>query len=181
MSNNNPCKKLVVVLGAHRSGTSAITRALTTMGVELGDTLLMPMQGVNEKGFFEDIDFMSLNEELLRVCGRTWFSLEPIQQSEVDLLCNRGYLQKAIQLLREKVSKHQFFGLKDPRTAKLLPFWSRVFSLCDLHIQYILVFRHPSHSQLSFTLAVHRSLCSVLNSFTIFSRLPTFCYVQKIN
>lgn len=35
------------------------------MGVELGDTPLMPMQGVNEKGFFEDIDFMSLNSKLL--------------------------------------------------------------------------------------------------------------------
>ena len=39
MSNINPYQKLVVVLGMHRSGTSAITRALTTMGVELGETL----------------------------------------------------------------------------------------------------------------------------------------------
>ena len=152
MSNINPCKKLVVVLGMHRSGTSAITRALTTMGVELGDSLMTPMQSVNDKGFFEDIDFMSLNEELLQACGRSWFSLEPIQLSEATLLCNRGYLQKAIQLLTKKVSTHQFFGLKDPRTAKLLPFWSRVFSLCDLHVQYLLVFRHPMSVQQSLKL-----------------------------
>ncbi len=152
MSNNNPCQKLVVVLGMHRSGTSAITHALTTMGVELGDTLLIPMQSVNEKGFFEDIDFTSLNEELLRACGRTWFSLEPLQSSEADFLCNRGYLQKAIQLLRKKVSTHQFFGLKDPRTAKLLPFWSRVFSLCDLDVRYLLVLRHPMSVQQSLKL-----------------------------
>ncbi len=152
MSNNNPCQKLVVVLGMHRSGTSTITHALTTMGVELGDTLLIPMQSVNEKGFFEDIDFTSLNEELLRACGRTWFSLEPLQSSEADFLCNRGYLQKAIQLLRKKVSTHQFFGLKDPRTAKLLPFWSRVFSLCDLDVRYLLVLRHPMSVQQSLKL-----------------------------
>ena len=133
----------------HRSGTSAITRALTTMGVELGDTLMAPIQSVNDKGFFEDIDFMSLNEELLRACGRTWFSLEPIQPSEADFLCNCGYLQKALQLLSEKVSSHQFFGLKDPRMAKLLPFWSRVLSLCDFNVQYILVFRHPMSVQQS--------------------------------
>ena len=152
MSNNNPCQKLVVVLGMHRSGTSAITHALTTMGVELGDTLLIPMQSVNEKGFFEDIDFTSLNEELLRACGRTWFSLEPLQSSDAELLCNSGYLQKAIQLLRKKVSTHQFFGLKDPRTAKLLPFWSRVFSICDLDVQYLLVLRHPMSVQQSLKL-----------------------------
>lgn len=149
MSNIRPNQKLIVVLGMHRSGTSAVTRALTTIGVELGDALLMPMQSVNDKGFFEDIDFVALNEEMLRACGRTWFSLDPIQPTEADFLCNHGYLQKAIELLREKVSAHQFFALKDPRTAKLLPFWSRVFSRCDFHVQYLLVFRHPMGVQQS--------------------------------
>lgn len=32
-------KKIIIVLGMHRSGTSALTRGLSTMGVALGEAL----------------------------------------------------------------------------------------------------------------------------------------------
>ena len=56
--------KLVVVLGMHRSGTSAITRGLEVLGVNLGDNLY-PAAIDNPKGFWEDNDFLGINEELL--------------------------------------------------------------------------------------------------------------------
>lgn len=40
-----PRGKLVVVLGMHRSGTSAITRSLAALGVELGSSLIPGVLG----------------------------------------------------------------------------------------------------------------------------------------
>ena len=48
---NTGKKRLIVVLGMHRSGTSAITRGLQVMGIDLGNNLMPAMEGVNDKGF----------------------------------------------------------------------------------------------------------------------------------
>ena len=49
---------VVVVLGMHRSGTSALTKALELFGIDLG-TDLLPPQDDNPKGFFEDRGLVS--------------------------------------------------------------------------------------------------------------------------
>ena len=40
--------RLIVILGMHRSGTSAITRGLQVMGVSLGNNLMPPMEDVKD-------------------------------------------------------------------------------------------------------------------------------------
>ena len=52
---------LIVVLGMHRSGTSAITRGIRVLGADFGDNLQPAVAGINEKGFFEDNDIVALN------------------------------------------------------------------------------------------------------------------------
>lgn len=133
---------VVVVLGMHRSGTSAITRSLQTAGIQLGDQLMAPAAN-NEKGFYEDLDIVALNEEMLRVTGRKWDSLEPLQEVDADLLCRKGYLLRAVSLLRDKLGDEQAFGFKDPRTARLLPFWQRVFASVDFSVRYVMAYRNP--------------------------------------
>lgn len=135
--------KLIVVLGMHRSGTSTITRGLQVMGVGLGDRLMPPLEAINKKGFWEDIDFNKLNIEMLNALGIDWHYLAPIEQGDVDALGNKGFFIKAIDLLRQKVGDLPTFGFKDPRVAKLLPFWKQVFNHCKFDVTYILVMRHP--------------------------------------
>ena len=50
-------QKVVIVVGAGRSGTSTITRGLSALGIELGDNL-KPGSAKNPKGFFEDLDIL---------------------------------------------------------------------------------------------------------------------------
>jgi hypothetical protein len=72
-----------------------------------------------------------------------WHSLTPIQPSDVDTLCKNGYLQRAVELLQGKIAGIRIFGFKDPRVAKLLPFWKEVFTHGRLNVDYVLVIRHP--------------------------------------
>jgi len=135
-------KKLVIVLGMHRSGTSAVMNALSCLGVQQGDDLLPP--GVdNPKGFFEDRDLNLLNIEMLEFIGKQWFSLSLIEDADVDLLVANGYLDKAIKLIHEKTASSTIFGFKDPRVAKLLKFWKRAFALLDADVHYIFCTRNP--------------------------------------
>jgi len=127
----------------HRSGTSAISRGLKVMGVELGDRLMPPNEAVNAKGFWEDIDLNELNIEMLQVLGIEWYSLVPITPAAVETLCQKGYLLRAAELLRKKADGVPTFGFKDPRVAKLLPFWRQVFEHCHFDVRYVLAIRHP--------------------------------------
>ena len=63
----------VVVLGAGRSGTSAITRALQAIGVDLGDDL-RPGGGKNPTGFFEDQARRRHNIQWYASLGASFFS-----------------------------------------------------------------------------------------------------------
>ena len=135
-------ERLVVVLGMHRSGTSAVTRALMALGAELGDSLLLA-QKENPKGFFEDSDLNSLNIEMLGAIGQRWDSLSSVEASHIDRLWQLGLGEKAARILDQKLSVHPIFAFKDPRVAKLLGFWQRVFEELGLDVSYLLVLRNP--------------------------------------
>jgi O-antigen biosynthesis protein len=135
--------KIIVVLGMHRSGTSVITRGLQVLGVELGNNLMPPSDGNNAKGFWEDVDINTLNIEMLHFLKTDWHFLTPIHPADVNTLCQNGYLQRAEELLQNKATEGKLFGFKDPRIAKLLPFWKEVFAHSQSSANYVLVIRHP--------------------------------------
>lgn len=141
MKNN---KHLIVVLGMHRSGTSAITRSLQTLGVELGESLIPGIRDNNEKGFFEDSEVNQLNNELLHRLNRQWHSFAAIRHGffEQDVIAD--FKLRAIQLLRDRLQTSNLFGLKDPRIARLLPFWKPVFAHLGIEVSYLIAVRHPA-------------------------------------
>jgi O-antigen biosynthesis protein len=135
-------ERIIVVLGMHRSGTSAVTRGLKVMGVELGNRLMLPTQ-FNPKGYWEDMDIYQLNVDMLTAIGSDWFHVTALGKDDVEVLCKKGYFLRAVELLRQKVGSSSVFGFKDPRVAKLLPFWKEVFKHCGFYVYYVLVIRHP--------------------------------------
>jgi hypothetical protein len=83
-------QKLIVVLGMHRSGTSALTRGLQVMGVSLGERLIPPIEGNNAKGFWEDIEINAFDNEMLAAIESAWFYLAPLQASHTNKLHSGG-------------------------------------------------------------------------------------------
>lgn len=134
-------KKLIVVLGMHRSGTSLITRSLKVLGVELGDHLLGSHPD-NVKGFWEDIDIKELNQKMLESLGRTWHTVTWLD-SQLITRQLQNYRLEAKTLLNKKIANVNYFGLKDPRLCLLLPFWQPIFEVLGLDVKYIFIFRHP--------------------------------------
>lgn len=146
-------KKVIIVLGMHRSGTSAVTRGLKALGVELGNNLMPPVANNNETGFWEDLDLNSLNEEILALVGSNWNSSRLIEPDELTVQSFSSLRLHAIDMLKRKIGKSDRFGMKNPRMCKTLPFWQQVIDHCDdVEDQYVIVVRNP--------LSVARSLAA---------------------
>lgn len=137
-------QRLIVVLGMHRSGTSAITKSLELLGVGLGDDLY-PAESCNPKGFWENQECIEINNKLLGHLGsaydRLGFAWDEIQTdsqvSELKLM--------AIQLIsRNLIENNGIWGFKDPRTCRLLGFWNEVFSALECEVNFVIAVRNPA-------------------------------------
>jgi len=106
-------QKAVLVLGMHRSGTSAITAGVEALGVSLGD-IGFESNFDNTKGFFENMDVVKFNDRLFQECGSSWdnpfFYLKPDHQQVIDSFSN-----EAEELLTKYYKHEQIWALKDPR------------------------------------------------------------------
>jgi GT2 family glycosyltransferase len=140
------------VLGMHRSGTSAITRGLMALGVALGDRLMGGTKEDNEKGFWEDVDLNALNIELLQHFGLDWHALSPINRKAFEREDLTSFRLRAVELIRKKIELVTVFGIKDPRTARLLPFWKSVFDHLGIEPSYVIASRHPMSVARSLTI-----------------------------
>jgi hypothetical protein len=144
VENKLNAARLVVTLGMHRSGTSALCRSLLAMGVDLGSNL-NPAHETNPKGFWEDLNILEFNENLLATLGMKWHSTSLISSEGMQFNQNAELIDQARDLIRLKVdgSKNKLFGFKEPRTAKLLSFWQKVFQGEPYSVSYLLVYRNP--------------------------------------
>ena len=98
----------------------------------------------NPKGFWEDADILDLNETLLRTFGRDHLSIAPIMPEEWAAAALEPLKSRAAQVLREKIKPgDQVIGVKDPRFARLLPFWRQVFHDAGLDVHYVIACRNP--------------------------------------
>lgn len=133
----------VLVLGMHRSGTSALTRGLEVLGIDLGRNLKEPVPGDNDKGFFEDWALSTINDELMALKGGRWDSLAISALSRSDEDAINVLKLRALTEIERAFSDSIFFAFKDPRTSRTLPFWKDVLSRRGVKAFYVIAFRNP--------------------------------------
>src|SRR5688572_24520696 len=111
-------RQAVVVLGMHRSGTSALTRALHILGLALPDDLL-PAADDNTQGYFEAREFVRLNQALLAAAGTAWHDPAPIPDGWLAGNETLPFRQRAAALIEAAFSASSLVVLKDPRFSRL--------------------------------------------------------------
>lgn len=134
----NPSKttaksSVLVIAGMHRSGTSLTTSLLQSAGLHIGRNLLGSERG-NEKGHFENIDFLKLHEAILRSQG--------ISHEGWTLQENISVEEQFVAQAKEIVTKNavsSIWGWKEPRTTLFLEFWADLLPEAN----FLLVYRNP--------------------------------------
>jgi hypothetical protein len=133
---------VVVVLGMHRSGTSAITRSLVALGVELGKNTVGG-DANNQKGYFESPEVVKINDIILEKLGSNWASLKFLGSESLRGLHFNEERIRAARWVEEMLSQGKPIGFKDPRLCRTLPFWQKVFEELRLCTGYLLIYRYP--------------------------------------
>ncbi len=147
---------VVLVLGMHRSGTSAVAEAIVRLGVPVGDGVdLVGPDEWNARGSFEDSELNRINDAILDELGGDW-SAPPL---EVDT--RRPLSPELLDRMRSYVegttrSSKSCYMWKDPRLCITLPFWRPLLG----RVIAVLVWRHP---------------CEVADSLRERNRLPVPC------
>jgi hypothetical protein len=133
---------MVAVLGMHRSGTSLLTRGLKSLGIYLGDDFV-EVQPDNPTGYWEDRHLQALNERVLKAFGLKWESVALLKDAQWEEPEIEAIRLEATEYIRAKFLAHPLWGFKDPRTLRLLPFWSPVFQRLGVEDVYVVVIRNP--------------------------------------
>lgn len=129
----------ILVLGMHRSGTSAVARLLNLMGAYFGgENVGIGASAENTKGFWERLDVRALNDSMLHNANCDWDRI-----AELDLDAIPGdFLDAYHRSVRDivlKLDAHRPWFIKEPRLCVLLPLWRPALELPFC----VHVFRHP--------------------------------------
>src|SRR6185369_10575255 len=137
-------RRAICVLGAHRSGTSTVTRGLNLLGAYLGEEkdLMKPLPE-NPEGFWERLDVYYLQNRLLAMMKRDWDSTAPLPENWHKLDEIRPLKDELVELVKENFSGRPLWLWKDPRTCLLLPLWKDVLSELGIDLKVVFVVRNP--------------------------------------
>ncbi|MBN1768118.1 MAG: glycosyltransferase [Prolixibacteraceae bacterium] len=171
--------KIVVVLGMHRSGTSAVAKLITKFGFSAGNNL-MPADNSNKEGYWEDIDIYNINQQILSFLFSSWDEYEDLRIRKSILMKEiliEEFGEDAIKIINNKLQKDSNIVIKDPRISILLPFWSHIFNSIDANTHYILTVRNPVDVAKSLS---KRNNFSENKSFNLWYYYNQCCLVDSI-
>lgn len=136
-------ENILLILGMHRSGTSAVTQLVHLMGAEVGNNLLPGHTEINRKGFWENREIIDVHDEILAKLDSAWFDFRPLPKKwwlKDDIV---PYHLKLIDILERDYSRYDLLVVKDPRICRMLPMWDIVLSNKARQIYCLIVIRHP--------------------------------------
>ncbi|MBA3831030.1 MAG: glycosyltransferase [Chthoniobacterales bacterium] len=115
-----------------------LTRLLRVCGLHLGaEADLMPARPDNPDGFWENLRFVTVNDELLSALGGAW-DLPPRPTENFGEACLDPLRTEAASLV-EEFSSERAWGWKDPRNSLTLPFWKSLLP----KLKTIVIVRNP--------------------------------------
>jgi hypothetical protein len=135
--------KAILVLGMHRSGTSATARTLNLLGAELGTHLLEPGDD-NAKGFWEHSDAVDINDLLLSAMGRSWDDIRALPEGWETSSAGMRAVEEIRSLVRREFHGSPLWAVKDPRLCRVVPVWVNALSQEQVEPLFLFVMRHPA-------------------------------------
>jgi len=149
VTNRLASRAIVLVLGMHRSGTSALTRTLALAGCTLPQRLLDGVAGDNDLGYWESWALTDYHDRLFARIGTKMLADEPIDPNWFVSSDARLVEADLLAIVRREwrdgvLSSGRPWVIKEPRICRLLPLWRRVLERTGRHVIAIHMLREPS-------------------------------------
>ena len=138
-------KSCMLVLGMHRSGTSALAGSFNSIGFNVGRNVMSPDKEQNSKGFFENEEFYLLNESILADCQLTWDTDQKIDIFDLPRHKIRFYINCIKRIIASQFElEEERILIKDPRICLLLPLYVDAIKELGYDIYVAIVYRNPA-------------------------------------
>ena len=140
----------LLVIGVSRSGSSALAGVLGLLGAALPEHLLGAGPG-NERGHFEPLPLMELNETILRAHGGTYWDPIAIAPAWFDSAEAAAFVTRIAATIAAEYGPRALPVIKDPRLCRLAPLYVRALAQLGMAAHAILPLRHPGEAAGSLT------------------------------
>jgi hypothetical protein len=129
----------LVVLGMHRSGTSALTRVLGLLGATLPK---QPMLSLKNEDHWEPERLVRLHEAMLEEAGSRW---DDWRAFDPAALGNRldHYRSRTKTILAEEYGDAGLLVIKDPRMCRFVPLYTSALAELGITPRFVLLHRNP--------------------------------------
>lgn len=134
--------KILVILGMHRSGTSAVARVCNLLGADLGQRL-MPPQADNPTGFWEHTELHDVHDALFAALGYTWDDGRKLPDQWWQSGAVRPFRQQLLEILQRDFKDSLLPCVKDPRMSRLVPLWIGLLREIAWQPLFLHTLRHP--------------------------------------
>ena len=130
---------IVIVIGMHRSGTSALAGILHLNEIIMGEESIFRPKPLpqNPKGFYENYLFRKINDKMLEKYG---YKVKSFKTDIPRIEANDQMKQKMKKLLLKYQDKYTSWGWKDPRTCLTLSIWLDILNELNLIDSFKILF-----------------------------------------
>ncbi|MBZ9890185.1 hypothetical protein LB559_19865 [Mesorhizobium sp. BR1-1-3] len=138
----------IVVVGMHRSGTSALARVLSLLGATLPRNLNPAGLG-NEIGHWEPEAAVRLNDQILDLAESPVNDVQGPAGEWLQRPEALAFVDRLADLIADEYGDDPLFVLKDPRIALLFPLWRVALGRLKIRCATVVISRNPVEVALS--------------------------------
>jgi hypothetical protein len=119
-------RRFVMVIGMHRSGTSAVAGMLGALGLELPVATDQMKNRSDNPSHFESVSLTRENDSLLRQMGGSWSGPPELSDGWQDLPALAVRIDRSRRIALRAFPGTGAAAWKDPQNCLLLPYWRSV-------------------------------------------------------
>ncbi len=145
-SASHQSRVALLVVGMHRSGTSAVARMLSLLGAALPEHVMgTEYRGRpgNEAGHWEPERLVDLHDEMLAEAGSHWDDWRRFDPTKLGPERLSHYGSAIARLIAEEYGDASLFVLKDPRLCRFVPLYEEILGGMGIAPRFVLPHRNP--------------------------------------
>ena len=135
-------REALIVLGMHRTGTSALSGVLAMLGAQVAKSLMPPTPD-NPKGYWESTAIMKFHDRVLKSAGTCWSDWDDFNPHWIDSPAGSTFLDDISSLLEAEYGDSPLILIKDPRMCRLFPMWVTALKQLGISPKVVIPLRHP--------------------------------------
>lgn len=138
----NALRTAILVLGMHRSGTSALARITNFLGAAMPRHLI-PASKTNPRGHWESAPLVALHDHLLTALDSSWDDWRTPGSRWKESDAAGRFASRLRMAIDEEYGNAPLIVLKDPRICRTLPYWMSILEKSGIRSAPVIIVRNP--------------------------------------